>query len=107
MSTVVVNASRIFEDILNALIREETELARVEALVVAKYRKWWNAWMNKGLSDKEIVTQSAWYMMARYQLEEDIDKLKALSMMCGDAIRDDTTLTLCRRDYDLIYKGAE
>lgn len=31
MSTVVVNASRIYEDILNALIREETEFARVEA----------------------------------------------------------------------------
>lgn len=104
VSTVVVNASRIYEDILNALLREETELARVEALVVTKYRKWWNGWMNKGLSDKEIVTQSTWYGVTRYQLEEDIDKLKALSMMCGDAIRDGTTLTLCRKDYELIYK---
>ena len=104
MSTVAVRADRIFEDILNALLREETELARVEALVVTKYRKWWNAWMNKRLSDKEIVEQSSWDRMTRYHLEVDIEKLKALSMMCGDAIRDDTTLTLCCKDYELIYK---
>ena len=104
MSTVVVRADRIFEDILNALIREEARLTRIEAHVIAKYRKWWNAWMHKGLSDKEIVEQSSWYRMTRYHLEEDIDKLKALSMMCGDAIRDGTTLTLCRKDYELIYK---
>lgn len=104
MSTVVVKADLIFEDILNALIREEIGLARAEALVVARYRTWWNAWMHKGLSDKEIVDQSAWYGIARYHLKQDIDKLKALSMMCGDAIRDDTTFTLCRKDYELIYK---
>ena len=104
MSTVVVRADRIFEDIINALIREETELARVEALVVTKHRKWWNAWMNKRLSDKGIVEQSSWYWMTRYHLEVDIEKLKALSMMCGDAIRNGTTLTLCRKDYELIYK---
>ena len=104
MSTVAVRADRIFEDILNALLREETELARVEALVVAKYRRWWTGWMNKGLSYKEVVDQSAWYGMTRYHLEVDIEKLKALSMMCGDAIRDDTTLTLCCKDYELIYK---
>lgn len=104
MSTVVVNASRIYEDILNALIREETELARVEDLIVAKYRKWWNAWMHKGLSDRDIVDNSIQYVFQRCHISSDIDKLKALSMMCGDAIRDGTTLTLCRKDYELIYK---
>ena len=104
MSTVAVQAYRVFADIINALIREETGLARVEALVVTKYRKWWNAWMNKRLSDKEIVEQSSWYRMTRYHLEVDIEKLKALSMMCGDAIRNGTTLTLFRKDYELIYK---
>ena len=104
MSTVVVNASRIYEDILNALLREETELARVEALVVTKYRKWWNAWMYKGLSDSDIIESSICYGIQRCHISADIDKLKALSMMCGDAIRDGTTLTLCRKDYELIYK---
>ena len=104
MSTVAVQAYRVFEDIINALIREETELARVEALVVAKYRKWWNAWMYKGLSDSDIIGSSICYGIQRCHISADIDKLKALSMMCGDAIRDGTTLTLCRKDYELIYK---
>ena len=104
MSTVVVNASRIYEDILNALLREETELAYVEALVVAKYRKWWNAWMYKGLSDSDIIESSICYGIQRCHISADIDKLKALSMMCVDAIRDGTTLALCRKDYELIYK---
>lgn len=106
MSTVVVKADIIFEDILNALIREEEELKRVEALVIAKYRKWWNGWMNKRFSDEELVHQSAWYLLDRCNIEEDIDKLKALSMMCGDAIRWDTTFTLYRKDYELIYKES-
>lgn len=104
MSTVVVQADRIFEDILNALIREENELERVEQAIVDKHRKWWNAWMNKGLSDSDIVENSIYYGIQRCHISADIDKLKALSMMCGDAIRDGTTFTLCRKDYELIYK---
>lgn len=104
MSSVTVHAEKMFEDIINALIREENKLEQAEARVVSKYRKWWNAWMHKGLSDKDIVDQSAWYGMQRYHLEEDIDKLKALTRMCGDAIRDQTVITLCRKDYELIYK---
>lgn len=104
MSTVVVQADHIFEDILNALIREEEELKRVEQAIVGKCRKWWNAWMHKGLSDRDIVDNSLHYGFQRFHISSDIDKLKALSRMCGDAIRDDTTFTLCRKDYELIYK---
>lgn len=35
----------------------------------------------------------------------DIDKLEALSSMCAHAIQEGTTITLCRKDYDLIYGG--
>ena len=104
MSTVVVRADRIFEDILNALIKEEKELERVERVIVDKHRKWWNAWMYKGLSDSDIIESSICYGIQRCHISADIDKLKALSMMCGDTIRDGTTLTLCRKDYELIYK---
>lgn len=104
MSTVVVQADRIFEDILNALIREEKQLERVEQAIVDKHRKWWNAWMYKGLSDRTIVENSLQYGFQRCHISADIDKLKALSVMCGDAIQDDTIFTLCRKDYELIYK---
>lgn len=105
MSTVVVQADRIFEDILNASIREEKKLERVEQVIIDKHRKWWNAWAYKSMSDKDIVDHSIQYGLQRCHISSDIDKLKALAMMCGDAIRDGTTFTLCRKDYELIYKG--
>ena len=106
MSSVTIQAEKVFEDMLKATLRKERELARIEQVIVSKYRKWWNGWMHKHYTDKEIVDNSIHYGFQRYDIHMDIDKLKALVNMCTHAIQEDTTITLSREDYELIYKES-
>lgn len=107
MSTVTIRADKVFGDVLNAILREERELARIEQAIVKKYRKGWlNNWMNKKYTDKEIVDGSFDYGFQRCRIMGAIDKLEALSSMCAHAIQEGTTITLCRKDYEMIYGGS-
>lgn len=104
MSTVTISPDKVFEAVLRAIIAKERELERIEQAIVKKYRKGWlNNWMNKKYTDKEIVDGSFDYGFQRCRIMGDIDKLEALSSMCTHAIQEGTTITLCRKDYELIY----
>lgn len=103
MSTVTIPPEKVYEAILKAILREERELKRIEQVIVDKHRKWWNNWMYKGWTDKEIVDNSIHYGFQRGSIAIDIEKLEALSLMCIHAIQEGTTITLCRKDYELIY----
>lgn len=103
MSTVTISPEKVYEAVLKAILREESELKRIEQAIIDKHRKWWNSWMYKGWTDKEIVDNSIRYAFQRAHISEDIEKLEALSLMCIHAIQEGTTITLCRKDYELIY----
>lgn len=103
MSTVTIRADKVFEDVLKAILREERVLERIEQVIIDKHRKWWNNWMYKGYTGQEIVDNSIHYGFQRAGIAVDIDKLEALSSMCAHAIQEGTTITLCHKDYELIY----
>lgn len=104
MSTVTISPDKVYEAVLSAILRKERDLNHIEQVIVKKHRKWWNNWMYKGYTDKEIVDSSIHYGVQRTWIAVDIDKLEALSLMCAHAIQEGTTITLCRKDYELIYK---
>lgn len=103
MSTVTIPPEKVYEAVLKAILRKEDELERIEQVIIDKHRKWWNNWMYKGYTDKEIVNNSIHYGFQRADIAIDIEKLEALSLMCIHAIQEGAAITLCRKDYELIY----
>lgn len=106
MSTVTISPNKVLEAVCKAISRKEDELERIEQVIIDKHRKWWNNWMYKGWTDKEIVDNSIHYGFQRAHIAEDIEKLEALSLMCTHAIQEGTTITLSHKDYKLIYGGT-
>lgn len=106
MSAVTISPDKVFDAALRAIIAKERELERIEQVIVKKCRKWWNSWLYKGSTDDEIINNSFHYGMQRCGIAVDISKLEALSHMCAHAIQEDTTITLSRKDYELIYKES-
>lgn len=104
MSHVTVQVDKIAEDILKSITQRERELERINRVIVSKYRKWWNSWMYKGVTDKEIIKNSLHYGFQRCSIMYDIDTLKLLQKMCEDAMLSTGTIALSRRDYGLIYE---
>lgn len=103
MSAVTISPEKVYEAVLKAILREEHELKRVEQVIVSGHRKWRNNWMYKNYTDEEIVGNSIRYGFQRASIAMDIEKLQALSLMCIHAIQEGTMITLCRKDYELIY----
>lgn len=103
MSTVTISPEKVYEVVLKAVLREEHELKRVEQAIVSEYRKWWNNWMYKNYTDEEIVGNSIRHGFQRADIAMNIEKLQALRLMCIHAIQEGTMITLCRKDYELIY----
>lgn len=103
MSTVTISPEKVYEAVLKAILRKERELKHIEQVIVNKHRKWWNNWMYKNCTDEEIVGNSIHYGFQRASIAIDIEKLQALSLMCIHAIQEGTMITLCRKDYELIY----
>lgn len=94
-----------YEEILNAQIRYTEKLNRIECIIVSTHRKWWNKWLYHHLSDEEILNESFYALIQRFELREAVKKLTILGDMCADALIVNTSVTFSSDDYGLIMNN--
>lgn len=105
MATIQLPWVKVFEKLVERQLEIEQEKKSLVAWVVAHERKGFKKWINKGVSDEELVRNSYYGLFQRITVDEKWRNVESMLRMCITASSEDNDalIAISTEEYELIW----
>lgn len=105
MATIQLPWVKVFEKLVERQLEIEEKKKSLVAKVIAHERKGLKKWLNKGVSDEDLLYNSYYGLFQRFECDDDWLKVESMLRMCITASGEDNEamITINSQEYELIW----